>query len=338
VKKEYRDEYFSKRVNSSNNYKNLSSISFDNYSKNFDSQFEQIYNIFSENINSYNNIVASLGDDLETIINDYSQKKLDSLNSISEKSKSFLNDKLGINILKSSFNYYKKELNDKIPTELNLIFEQWENLYNKVYEDIETNINKFKYPIEEFNTMALIYYEFYRQNISYSYSESIVEQRMYDLNNTIKYYYNFFLSRVNQTYTYILSNIPLNEKPFDNILRNQIDQIKNSYDEIINLALQSQNEIINLKKQLRTFKVSETNFFEVNSHSVDLSYKIEDELAPLIAKFSEISQMAPNKYDSVESVISSFYLENMENGRQINELLNNTNIEFQNEEYQTLFN
>jgi hypothetical protein len=48
--------------------------------------------------------------------------------------------------------------------------------------------------------------------------------------------------------------------------------------------------------------------------------------------------MAPNKYDSLESVISSFYLENMENGRQINELLNNTNIEFQNEEYQTLFN
>ena len=337
VKKEYRDEYFSKSVNSSNNYKNLSSISFDNYSKNFDSQFEQIYNIFSENINSYNNIVASLGDDLETIINDYSQKKLDYLNSISEKSKSFLNDKLGINILKSSYNYYKNELNEKMPTELNSIFEQWKNLYNKVYEDIEKNINKFKYPIEEFNTMALIYYEFYRQNISYSYSESVVEQRKYDLNSTIKYYYNLFLSKVNQTYSYILNNIPSNEKPFDNILRNKIDQIKNSYDEIINLTLESQKEIINLKKQLRTFRVSETNFFEVNSHSVDLSYKIEEELAPLIAKFSEILNYALNKYDSLESVSSSFYLENMENGREMNELLNNFNIEFKNEEYQTLF-
>ena len=259
------------------------------------------------------------------------------MNSISEKSKAFLNDNLGINILKSSYNYYKNELNEKIPTEINSIFDQWKNLYNKVYNDIETNINEFKYPIEEFNTMGIIYYEFYRQNISYSYSESVVEQRKYDVNSTIKYYYNLFLSKVNQTYTYILNNIPSNEKPFDNILRNQIDQINNSYNEIINLALESQNEIINLKKQLRTLKVSETNFFEVNSLSVDLSYKIEDELSPLIGKFSEISNLVLNKYDSEESVLSSFYLENMENGREINELLNNFNIEFRNEEYKTLF-
>ena len=335
--KEFSDKYFSKNVNSSNNYIKLSSIEFDNYSKDFDSQFNQIYKIFSENVNSYNNIVASLGDDLETIINDYSTKELDSLNSISEKSKAFLNDKLGINILKSSYNYYKNELNEKMPTELNSIFDQWKNLYDKVYKDIEANINKFKYPIEEFNTMGLIYYEFYRQNISYAYSESIVEQRKYDVNSTIKYYYNLFLSKVNQTYSYILNNVPSNEKPFDNILKNQIDKIKKSYDEIINLTLESQKEIINLKKQLRTFRVSETNFFEVNSHSVDLSYKIEEELAPLNAKLIEISNLAPNKYDSEESVLTSFYLENMENGREINELLNNINIEFQNDEYQTLF-
>ena len=336
-KKGYCDAYLSKSVNSANNYKKLLSILFDNYSKDFDSQFEQIYNIFSQNINSYNNIAISLGDDLEIIINDYSQKKLDCLNSISEKSKSFLNDNLGINVLKSSYNYYKNELNEKLPTELNSIFEQWKNLFEKVYKDIETNINKFKYPIEEFNSLAIIYYQFYLQNISYSYSDSVVEQRKIDFNHTIKYYYNSFLSKMNQTYTFILNNIPSNEKPFENILRNQIIQINNSYYENMNITLESQKEVLNLKNQLKTFKVAETNFFEVNSHSIDLIYKIEEELSPLIDNFNEISDMAPNKYDSIESVASSFYLEDIESRKEINELFNTINIEFQYEAYQTLF-
>jgi hypothetical protein len=146
---------------------------------------------------------------------------------------------------------------------------------------------------------------------------------------------------VNQTYTFILNNIPSNEKPFENILRNRIIQINNSYNEIMNLTLESQKEVVNLKTQLKTFKVSETNFFEVNSLSVDLSYKIEEELSPLINKFSEISNMAPNKFDSEESVASSFYLEDIENRREINEILDTINkgtfIEFLYERYKTLF-
>ena len=334
-------EYLSKKVESTNNYKELLSVIFDDYSKDLDTYFNQIYNIFSKNINSYNTIVAILGNNIETIINNYSQKKLDFMNSISEESKSFINDQLGNKVLQLSYNFYKNELNKKLPIELNAILEQWKTLFNKVYKDIETNINDFKYPIEEFNTLAIIYYEFYRQNISYSYTDTMVEQRKFDFNYTIKYYYNLFLSKVNQTYTYILSNIPSNEKPFDNIFSNHIDIINNSFNEIMNLTLESQKEILNLKKQLNTFKVSETNFFEVNSHSVDLSYKIEEEVYPLIEKFDEVSNMAINKFNSEESIASRFYLENHESGREILELLNAINegtfIEFQNGEYQTLF-
>ena len=263
------------------------------------------------------------------------------MNSIIEKSKLFIIDQLGINILKSSYSYYKNELNKKLPIEVNLILEQWKSLFNKIYKDIESSVDKFKYPIGEFNYLAMIYYEYYRQNISYSYFDSVVEQRKHDFNYTIKYHYNLFLSKVNKTYTYILNNLPLNEKPFDNILNNQIEQIKNSYNEIMNLTLESQEEIINLKKQLKTLKVSATNFFEVNSHSVDLSYKIEEQLPPLINNLNEISDKVLNKYTSEESVANSFYLENMENENIINELLSNLNkgtfIEFNFEEYQLLF-
>ena len=336
------DFYLPSSVNSSDLNIFLSlSINVKTYSNEFDSQYQIIYNNFSENINSYNNIVENLGNELEAIENNYSQKKIDYMNSIIEKSKLFINDQLGFNILKSSYNYYKNELNEKLPKELNSILEQWKSLFNKVYEDIESNIDKFKYPIDEFNTLAIIYYEYYRQNISYSYFDSIVEQRMQDFNYTIKYHYNLFLSKVNKTYEYILNNIPSNEKPFNNIMLNQTEQINNSYNEIMNLALESQEEILNLKNQLKTFKVSATNFFEVNSFSIDTIYKIEEQLPPLTNNLYEISNKVHNKYMSDESVANSFFLENMENENIINELLNNFNkntfIEFNFEEYQLLF-
>ena len=246
-----------------------------------------------------------------------------------------------MNVLKSSYNYYKTDLKGKLPTELKSILEQWKSTYNTAYEEINRNINKFKYPIGEFGTLATIYYAFYYQNISYSYSDSVIEQRKNDFNYTIKYYYNLFLSKVNKTYTYILNNIPVNEKPFDDILNYQISQIKNSYNEILNLIISSQNEILNLKKQLNTLKVSETNFFEVNNFASDISYEIEEELNPLISNFDNIAEMALNKFDSEESLASRFYLENWENGKQINELYDVINkgtfIEFQNDVYQNLF-
>ena len=315
-------------------------VNLKTYSNEFDSQYQKIYNNFSENIIAYNNIVENLGNELETIAYNYSQKKIDYMNSITEKSKLFIINQLGINILKSSYSYYKNELNKKLPTEANLILEQWKSIFNKVYKDIESNVDKFKYPIDEFNYLAMIYYEYYRQNISYSYFDSVVEQRKHDFNYTIKYHYNLFLSKVNKTYTYILNNLPSNEKPFDNILDNQVEQIKNSYNEIMNLAFESQEEIINLNKQLKTLKVSATNFFEVNSHSVDISYKIEEQLPPLMNNLNEISDKV-RKFTSEESVVNSFFLENMENENIINELLSNLNkgtfIEFNFEEYQFLF-
>ena len=230
-------EYRNKVVGSTNNYKLIKSIIFSNYAKDFDKKYNEIYTIFSKNVVSYNNIVLNLGNEFQQSINNYSNKKVDYLNSLSEKAKTFLKNELNMNVLKSSYNYYKTDLKGKLPTELKSILEQWKSTYNTAYEEINRNINKFKYPIGEFGTLATIYYAFYYQNISYSYSDSVIEQRKNDFNYTIKYYYNLFLSKVNKTYTYILNNIPVNEKPFDDILNYQISQIKNSYNEIIDLII-----------------------------------------------------------------------------------------------------
>ena len=169
---------------------------------------------------------------MKTTINNYSNKNIDYLTSLSERAKSFLNEKLGTNILQSSYNYYKNDLTEKLPTELNSILEQRKTIYNKVNQNIVINNNKFKYPIGVFGNLATLYYYFYYLNISYFYSDSVIEQRKSDFNYTIKHYYNLFLSKVTKTYSYILNNMPKNEKPFDTLLNNQINKIKNSKSEI----------------------------------------------------------------------------------------------------------
>ena len=335
------NKYEGRTVGSSLNYNKIKSISFSDYSKDFDKYYNQIYSIFSNNVVSYNNIISVIDNQLKTIINNYSNKNIDYLTSISERAKSFINEKLGTNILQSSYNYYKNDLTEKLPTELNSILEQWKTVYNKVYQDIDTNINKFKYPIGVFGNLATLYYYFYYLNISYFYSDSVIEQRKNDFNYTIKNYYNLFLSKVTKTYSYILNNMPKNEKPFDTLLNNQINKIKNSKSEILNLITLSRNDILNIKKQLNTLKVSETNFFGVNSFAVDIQDVIEEQLSQLSSDIDTISYRANNRFDSEESVSIWFYLENLINGKQINDLYDIINkgtfIEFQNDAYQTLF-
>ena len=334
-------EYHSKKVKTTNYHTLLKKIQFVEYSKYFDSKYNELVPNFSNDIAKYNDIVTNFGNELQIIINNYTFNNVQFLNIISEKAKSFLTDKLDINLLYLSYNYYKDQLKAKLPIELNSILVQWKSLYNKVYEDISKNINKFKYPIEQFGDLASIYYSFYHSNISYSYLDSVVEQRKTDFSYTIKYYYNVLISKVNKTYTFILNNIPVYDKPFNDVLNYQISQIENSYNELINLISMSKNKIMNLNNILNTLKVSETNFFEVNKYAVDISYKIESELLPLSEKFDEIVKKVRNQFDSQESLSSRFFLENLESEKQINEIYDTidkgTFIDFQNKDYEDLF-
>ena len=333
--------YYPKKVTSTNYHLSLKKVDFEQYSKNLNDKFNEIQKVLSNNVVNYNNILSNLNNDLQKEINNYKIKKVNNLNLISEKAKSFLEQNLGVNLLTLSYNYFKNEINEKLPQELNSILEQWNSLYDKVYNDINTNIKNFKYPIEEFSTLATIYYSFYYYNISYSYSDFVIEQRKSDFNYTIKYYYNMFISKVNKTYAYILNNIPKNEKPFDTVLDNQINEIKSACNEIINKSLISQKEILNIKNQTKQFKISEDDFFVANLYANDMADEIESQLSPRIDNFDKIVQKTTNRYDSVESVSSRYYLENLLNGKQINDLYESINkgtfIDFQINSYNELF-
>ena len=341
-KKCYDCSYYSPtNVGTTNNHLSLKNVDFENYSRDFTNKYNEIYNIFSKNINSYNDIINNFGHEMQSIINSYSNKNVIDLNIISDCAKSFINNKLGNNVLILSYDYYKKDLQEKLPIELESILNNFKSLFDTVYEEISTNINKFKYPINEFSDLATIYNAFYSTNISYLYLSSIVDQRRNDLNYTVKYYYNLFISKINNIYSYIKNNVPVNEKPFNNVFDNQISQIDNSYKEIFNLFQTSHNNIINLKNQLSILKVIDSNFFKVNEYWDNIADEIEEKINPYIEKFEEIVERVSNKFQSEESLATRFYLENYENNKQIDEIYETINkgtfIDFQNTQYQELF-
>jgi hypothetical protein len=250
-----------------------------------------------------------------------------------------LNNYLGSNLLTSSYNYFKNELKQKIPNELDDILSKWNEVYDKIDEDLKTNLNKFKSNIGEFGLFGGFYYKTYRQNISYGYVDSIVQGRKNDLNYTLKYYYNMISFKVNKTYSYIINNIPINDKPFDELLNTRILQIKNMYNNIITKIQESKNQILSGKNQLTFLKVSETNFFLINDYFNENVDKIDEEIPLRYAKIFDTSDKLEID-DTEENVIAKFFIENAQSGKQIkdiNEPINKaTFTDLRNDVYQNL--
>jgi hypothetical protein len=328
-------------VTGSKNHANLKSINMEQNTLALDNYYNSLYFTFNNYIVSYNNALLQLNEPLEQIKQNIINKNNNNnyLNGLSEKINTIINEKLGNNLLNSAYNYYKNELTQKIPSELNNILEQWKNTYDEVYEYLNTNISNIKSPISEFSTFSAFYLNIYSQNISYDYFNSVVNKVKNDFNYTIKYYYNTILSKVNKTYSYILNNIPTNEKPFDEILNLRISQIKQSYNGLINQFFASENTVLQRQHQLNTLEVNEEDFFFVNSFIIDNIQNINQQLVAKVGQYALLSNQNP-KEDSEELVVARYYLENAQNGKQIKEIYDQiskaTFIDLQNNVYQQL--
>jgi len=332
--------YFGHYVSGSNNHNTLESINLQQYVNNFDVLFNNIYTESSQNINSYNNILNELENKLEKIKKDISQEKVNYLDSINSEVKNFLNNKLSNNIVIKSYEYYKNELNEKIPSNLNDILEKWEEAYDKVIEDVNSNLDNFKSPILEFGDLSSIYTTLYSQGIASDYAKSIVEQRKNDFNYTIKYYYNLYYSKVNKTFSYIMNNIPSNNEPFNDILNQRLNEVNTSYYNLINEIQNSKTISLNKDEQIKTLEIkNENDFFEINTYTL---LNIEEIKNNLESKTNQLNELAftLKVLDSDESILSRFYLENAQCGKQIKNIYEPINeglfIDLQEDSYQNL--
>lgn len=328
------------QVSGSNNHNTLEAINFQQYIDNFDTSFNNIYSKFSNNINSYNNILDQLENELEKIKQDILEGNENYLDSINSEVKNFLNNKLSDNILIKSYEYYKNELNEKIPSNLKDILEKWEEVYDKVIEDVNSNFDNFKTPILEFGDLSSIYITIYEQGIALDYTSSIVEQRRNDFNYTIKYYYNLYYSKVNKTFSYIMNNFPINNEPFNDILNQRINEIKTSYNNLVNEIQNSKNNYLKNSKQVQILNIkNENDYFEVNIYTL---LNIEEIKTSLKSRTTQLYELASiNRIlDSDEIILSRFYLENAQNGKQTKSIYEPINeglfIDLEEDNYQNL--
>ena len=205
-----------------------------------------------------------------------------------------------------------------MPTELDEILTQWKNAYDKIYDDIDSNKNNFKSSLREFPNLATFYLSTYTQNISYDFGESVIQKEKNDFNYTIQYYFNIILSKVNKIYSYILNNMPINGKPFDDILNLRINEIKKSLNYNIKEIKNSKNNIFNKIKQETILQINPNNFFYSNDiiseHIESFNLPMNEKVANLYTIIEEISNN-----NNIELIAAKYYLENSINAKQIKE-------------------
>ena len=332
----YYDGY---NVKATKNYEKLKKINFDEYTKTLDNKFNELYPKLSKDAITYNSFLNDLDNEIKSKKENLYKSGENYLNNIEQIFKSILEEKLGNNLLLSSYNYFKNKISNILPNELDNIKSQWENSFNELYNNIDSNKEKFKSSIYEFFLIGNFYHQAYSQNIAYDYSELIVDKLKNEFNYTNKYYYNIITSKLNDTYSYILNNLPMNEKPFDDILNIRINEIKKSQKNIFKNLQNSKNEILNKNKQEVFLQVNSNNFFSINDiikdHIKDFSSIILDKLNNLGMISYQIQ-----KDNTEELTVAKFYLENSINGKHIKknyEVVNKANfVDLQTDEYQKL--
>ena len=236
---------------------------------------------------------------------------------------SFLSQKYGDEIIKASYNYYQKLIEERINTILNNVTDKWENSYTTLLSQIEENNDKFKNSFYEFGIMAQIYETIIRKDITKNYFDSIVLFQKTEFNYTISYYYNYYIKLVKEAYQYILSKIPVNEEGFNDILNQRKSEINILFNTFINDIKNSQTYALQIDNQLRILDVPDTNFFKVNTI---LSNNIVTTSNLLNGLTNDIEEYEGEEGDDV-SLIARFYLENKENGKQIEEFYDPINHE-----------
>ena len=294
---------------------NFTDIYSDNNFMIFKNKLDFFYLSLNQSINEYNTKMSSLLSPLEDIINNNDLNINIDLNPIENKINSLLSEKYEVSILNNCYNYYKSKTYDNI----DIIFNGFLNLINNTFDDcadqLTNNLNKFKKSMDEFGYLTLIYQNIITQNITRNFFDTLIDNQKNNFNYTISYYYLLFINLVNSTKNNIINQLPINKNgiQFENIK----NTINNKFNQLITKIEDSNKEMINIDTQTYEISVPRTNFFKANillSNNVLRSRNILD------AKYAQISRIDNGESNTEESLVSKFYLENSNSGKQIEDL------------------
>ena len=282
-------------------------------------EFNSFYSSIKCKIDNYNNLITQLKSIICSIETEILNEQLTNnyLSPIQQKISNLLSEKYSDNIIQGSYNYHKTLMDERLENLLRNYSLKWENAYDILGENVNKSLTEFKYSMNEFGLVALIYEAIISQNLTIKYYDSIIEHQRTEFNYTISYYYNSFLQNVTAVYQFIINQIPINQEGFNNITNLRKEEVNSVFNKLFNDIKESKEESKRLSKQTSVLGVSSLNFFKTDSI---LSKIIKETSTILKAKGTTIYKTRNGKKNDEFSLASRFYLENSLNGLQIEEL------------------
>ena len=279
-------------------------------------RFENVSGTIDEKVSLYNSKISLIKSNLSALEDEIINKNMISgyLSPIKNEINLILSEKFGENLVKNAYNYYQNNIGEKIETIFNDIDNKWSQTFNLLEDEINENLNEFKYSVKEFGVMTLLYENIYSNNISKQYFNSIVNLQKNEFNHTLCYYYNYLLQLINSTYLYIINSIPTNEMMLNTIIDLRTNEITQEFNNIITNIINSKNDLLNINNQINILQIEENNFFKINNI---LNNHVELIGNYLKNKSEQIYEIDNNKFNDQYSITSKLYLENSEFGKQL---------------------
>ena len=294
-----------------------------NYIK-FKNTFNDFYSSINDRVNKYSAKIANLKNSL-LLAEKFAINKnynLNYLKPIQNVINSLLTEKYGEELIKSSYNYYQRNIESLMEPLLNSISEKWIESFDILVQEIRNNIDNFKNSKNEFYYMGTIYSVIIKNNITKNYFNSIVTHQKNEFNYTITYYYNVLLKLVKATHQYIINKIPNNKVGYNNILNMRKNEVNEVFLNLIDIIKKSEVNSLDANKQCNILQVMKTDFFKINEVLSNNVLGTEQALQP---KISEIFGIRFPKSNDEFSLTSRFYLENQHSKIQVDELYDQIN-------------
>ena len=313
--KSYTDDYCCPLFSYSNNHNKLVKhyINTDSNMKNFNNKFNDFYNKIKNITDNYNKKINDLNVKVDKIISEAMNQDIN-LEEFNRNFNSILNEKYGDILIKTTYNFFKEDTEKKIGNSLNIIYLKWSETYEFLKQQINNNLDNFKYSTEEFYFITNTYEQLIRNNITKNFFDSIILHQRNEINYTISYYYNYILKQVNSSYHYIINRVQLTKKLFNPIIEKRKNEVSTYFNDLMNNITKYKNEALNSNNQIDILNIEEEDYFHLNSI---LKNNIDKTKINLIKIYQDIYVKGTN---NVIGLASKYYLENSNNGKQIEDL------------------
>ena len=310
----------------SDNHKKLLITSSDSKPKFsvFNEKLNKILSDLNTIIDSYNSKIENLKKNLTDLKSNVLQenKVNETLQNISNKFEEILNNYYGEKLINNSYDYFKQITNVQMTTVLDDLQNKWNDLFSSLKTEVESNKDIFKNSIKEFGIMAILIQQIFIKNITNSFYDSIISHQKSEFNYSISYYYNYLHKTLNSTYQLILSKIPQNKEGLDEIIKVREYEVISTFSNIFQMLKNSKNSTLEWNNQIYILQVPKTNFFQTNTLLTNFQKNVNSSLTPLS---NGVYGLDNGKKNDEYSLTLKYYLENNENGKQINEFYEEIN-------------